>query len=136
LRFPLSTFSQALAHELGHNVGLSHDFVKDPNDVRYDSKGKRCTNVGGIMDYAMSNEKDSSSWSSCSVEDFTKLMNQYPNCLSPSNSTDVPSSNGPGLSVLECQLPPAFSNLNGVHQLNLNGLFLNYRVLNRDISSP
>jgi hypothetical protein len=54
-----------------------HDFLEN-SGVRYDSKGKQCNNAGGIMAYAMANENDSSTWSSCSIEDFTSFMNQGP----------------------------------------------------------
>ena len=53
-------FHQTIAHEMGHNLGMRHDFG------RKDSRGKNCY---GYMDY-----KDSTNyWSRCSVEDFTKV---------------------------------------------------------------
>ena len=47
-----------MAHELGHNLGISHDFIKNVKDPRFDKNGKKCLNVGGIMDYATDNEND------------------------------------------------------------------------------
>ena len=108
---------------MGHNVGIHHDFGKTQTEIRYDSKGNRCTNVGGIMDYAMTNPKDTSTWSSCSVEDFTNLLNDNPDCMPPITSNNVPSTNVPGNTAMECQLGGAFANLNGVYNLRLNGNF-------------
>ena len=114
---------------MGHNVGIHHDFGKSQTDIRYDSKGNRCTNVGGIMDYAMTSDKDTSTWSSCSVEDFTALLNENPSCMAPISSTTVPSTNDPGKTAMECQLGGSFANSNGVYNLRLNGkwvLTINY----------
>jgi hypothetical protein len=59
---------------------MEHDFAnEDPSQKRYDSKGKLCTGVGGVMDYGT---KMPDLWSSCSVEDFKKYFNQQnPFCL-------------------------------------------------------
>jgi hypothetical protein len=65
---------QILAHELGHNLEMPHDFIDpyaDPKSIRYDSKGNSCTNVNGIMDYSATPEK----WTTCSVEKFTNFYN-------------------------------------------------------------
>jgi len=40
-----------LAHEIGHNLGMTHDFLADPTQKRIDSKGEVWTGVGGVMDY-------------------------------------------------------------------------------------
>jgi hypothetical protein len=49
-------------------------------------------------------------------------MNNFPTCLTPISATNLPAPTAkPALSVLECQLGPAFANMNGVHNLNLNG---------------
>ena len=40
-----------MAHEVGHNTGMFHDFDGNPENPRYDSQGNSCTNIGGIMDY-------------------------------------------------------------------------------------
>jgi hypothetical protein len=41
---------QIMAHEVGHNLGMNHDF-DGSGAPRYDSKGVSCRNVLGIMDY-------------------------------------------------------------------------------------
>jgi hypothetical protein len=61
-----------LAHEIGHLLGMDHDFVKShPYIKRYDTNHKPCSGINGIMDYT-NNIK--SLWSTCSVED---LKNYY-----------------------------------------------------------
>jgi hypothetical protein len=54
-----------LAHELGHNLGMNHDFGNSPSDYRYDSQGRLCTGINGVMDYAARDK-----WTTCSYEDF------------------------------------------------------------------
>ena len=39
-----------MGHELGHNMGISHDFFGDPKKERSDSEGNTCSGVGGVMD--------------------------------------------------------------------------------------
>jgi hypothetical protein len=63
-----------LAHELGHNLGMLHDFTgvyASPKKVLLDSKGQTCTDIGGVMDYYVTVTR----WSSCSNEFFYKLYN-------------------------------------------------------------
>ena len=59
-------YSQILAHEVGHNLGMQHDFDGAPGNPRYDSVGNLCTGIGGVMDYY----GEVFQWSTCSVEDF------------------------------------------------------------------
>jgi len=67
-----------VAHEIGHNLGMDHDFNDDPKNPRLDSKKNPCSGVGGIMDYY----GQASRWSTCSVEDFTSYVNSMPKfCL-------------------------------------------------------
>ena len=58
-----------MAHEVGHNTGMDHDFNGSAGNPRYDSQGRTCTNIGGIMDYF---QDPYSRWSTCSNEDFNR----------------------------------------------------------------
>lgn len=68
---------EVVAHEIGHNMNMSHDFDGQPGKVRKDSKGNTCSGIGGVMDYYGTVNK----WSTCSVEDFTALVNRSGFCL-------------------------------------------------------
>ena len=66
---------QIVAHEIGHNLGMLHDFNGgNTNSQRYEG-GQLCTNVGGIMDYRSNPYR----WSACSVGDFTRYYNRVRN---------------------------------------------------------
>ena len=63
---------QVIAHELGHNFGMQHDFIgSNTNNVRRDRNGRPCY---GYMDY----KSGTNYWSTCSVEYLTRLNK---NCL-------------------------------------------------------
>ena len=55
-----------MAHEMGHNFGMSHDF-----DEKHGGDNGPC-NGNGIMSYGDAPSK----WSSCSVSDFTGYYNE------------------------------------------------------------
>ena len=69
-----------IAHELGHALGMNHDFgFGGPSDTRYDSSGNSCTGINGVMDYGSRSSVDK--WSTCSEEDFsawyTRVVSTY-----------------------------------------------------------
>ena len=43
---------QTIAHEIGHNLNMSHDFINEtPGDTRTcTTDGSSCTDIGGVMD--------------------------------------------------------------------------------------
>ena len=68
---------QIVAHEIGHNLNMSHDFLEifSPTEKteRFHPDGTTCTNINGIMDYYV----DSEIWTHCSTYDFKSLFDYY-----------------------------------------------------------
>ena len=96
-------------------------YIKMP---RVDSHNQPCTGQGGLMDYDKSAENDKSRWTTCSIEDLTKLMNKNKTCLQiidPRNPPKMPSL--VDFTVNECDLSSIYPDLNGIHILYLNGNF-------------
>jgi hypothetical protein len=62
-----------MAHEVGHNLGMFHDF-----DKRHGGGGNPCDN-SGFMSYGPKVYK----WSECSVKDFTAkyMWNKHKWCM-------------------------------------------------------
>ena len=86
--FSLNTYTlhdlatgQTLAHEMAHNLGISHDF--DMTQGRRHTCGPGKTAPGGaLMNYGRPLGK---TWSDCSREDFKKYFSmQQPFCLKTS----------------------------------------------------
>ena len=73
------------------------------------------------MDYWQQSNNDKSLWSSCSIEDMTALFSKYPDCMVPATSTNIPQFTPPGLTPLECKMPPFLSDIKGVQKVKLNG---------------
>ena len=110
-----------MAHELGHSLCIEHDFKA--KSARYDKNNNPCSKIGGIMDYSGENLKDKSLWTTCSSEDFTKMLVAYPNCMAIATPENIPAATNYPPTVRECRLPPAYSEYRGYLTINLNGKF-------------
>ena len=68
---------QIVAHEIGHNLNMSHDFLEvfsaTEKTERFHPDGTTCTNINGIMDYYVPSEI----WTHCSTYDFKSLFDWY-----------------------------------------------------------
>ena len=70
--FHISILIKVIAHEIGHNLNMPHDFIGgNKNNARTDKRGNKCF---GYMDYF----PNTNFWSTCNVEALTA---QKKSCL-------------------------------------------------------
>ena len=72
---PIASFGQTIAHEIGHNLGMVHDFEEVHGGSGVSGSGGPCDG-GGLMSY----DEFPNKWSKCSVKDFkghyTKMLKE------------------------------------------------------------
>jgi len=61
-----NSFGTLIAHEVGHNIGIAHDFDKKHGGNGQPNSGSSCEKNINIMSYGSSRQK----WSECSKKDF------------------------------------------------------------------
>jgi len=86
--------SETIAHEIGHNLNMEHDFSPSPGDTREcTTDGSSCTDIGGVMDYFGTPDK----WTCCSNADFKALYDAgQADCLADCTvSVTTPTPTGP-----------------------------------------
>jgi len=87
----MNSMGELLAHELGHNLGMEHDFSSNHGGNGSPGSGGPC-DYKGFMSYGDS----LSVWSACSVKDFTAHHQQYKSnwCMPAASSACGGSSGG------------------------------------------
>ena len=69
-------FTKVVAHELGHQLGILHDY-REINGTKSGGRfamktGNECTNIHGIMDFDSARIR----WSECSAEDLERYYQE------------------------------------------------------------
>lgn len=114
------TAAETFAHELGHSLGMPHDFTTTTSTPNYDSNGQSCLTVDGIMSYK--DNKDT--WSQCSKEAITGWFAQLSakqlnckgenlctdNCISGATNCPITSN---GETIYICDNPSTYGGCNG-----------------------
>jgi len=85
-KYPMGQVAVLAAHELGHLMGMKHDFVEDDwkklqkdQRSRVAPNGKKCNLQKGVMSYWP--YQTIKGFSDCSINDFATYMSKYPNCM-------------------------------------------------------
>jgi len=123
----LALTSEIIAHEIGHNLGMAHDFDQKKYDAgkgyvyrKYQKSKKGCK---GLMDYV----DDGVGWSACSARDFSRYLtsggttNPCLNYKSKSTGNSTCSNACPGTNCYVtpstiCSNPSMYGGCNGVYK--------------------